>query len=155
MPPAELSMSTVACSDRIFSACWVSDSISSCWVEGRSLALEYCSSTGRVREKSPQPVAGSTSNSVRAWSSGVRRIKMYDDLLVTFEYTAPNKDAKPDSDQTVPASGPMEADHRCLSSTEGHVDTRAALRPAIFIGPQPHGHNTGPNREVFLREHCG
>src|SRR6476660_7238286 len=75
MPPAEVSMSTVALRVRIASACRFTLSMRPCCEDSCSGALEYCSSTGRLRNKHPV-VGNNASNNSKLEKGDLRLIKV-------------------------------------------------------------------------------
>src|SRR5579864_5708780 len=91
MPPTELSMSTVALSDRMASACSLMLSIKPCCEDDLSGVFEYWSSTGRVREKTLQPVVDKTARNEIAAQKGERLRMKYLDSSTTLEYIVPER----------------------------------------------------------------
>ena len=85
-PPDEASISTVACSDRTFSAWRLMDSTNSFCVAVCSGALEYCCSTVRVRKR--QPVVGNIVMSNVSFQKGQARLMLiYSMISSSFEYS--------------------------------------------------------------------
>src|SRR5439155_12807608 len=86
-----------------FSACWLRPSIKPCCVVSSSGAFEYCSSTGRVRNR--QPALGSTARTRVKAQKGELRLMQSTKHLQPFEYTAKKRMQKSAARHPCPESG--------------------------------------------------